>query len=115
VSVRDGESERSVRVASPEGELDISTVDIVDEVLRSVPVTDHMIVDLSRVSFVDSVTLSRFVRASRRHEAAGSRVVLADAHGAVRRVLALTRLDHVLPYADDLDSARDLVASPGNE
>jgi anti-anti-sigma factor len=113
VTARDGATDRAVRVASPEGELDISTVGLVDEVLQAVPVTDHMIIDLARVSFVDSVTLSRFVRAARRHEAAGSRVVLADARGAVRRVLALTRLDNVLPYADDVDGARNLVAALG--
>jgi anti-anti-sigma factor len=102
---------RPVRVATPEGELDISTVDQVDLVLQDVAAADHMIIDLGRVSFVDSVTLSRFVRVARRHEAAGSRVVLADARGAVRRVLSITQLDTVLPYADDVDAARTLVAS----
>jgi anti-sigma B factor antagonist len=103
--------DRAVRVASPEGELDISTVDDIDRVLQGVPTGDHMIIDLGRVSFVDSVTLSRFVRAARRHEAAGSRVILADARGAVRRVLSITQLDAVLPYADDVPAARSLAAS----
>lgn len=87
---------RVVRVAAPVGELDISTVSEVDRLLHGVPPGDHMIIDLASVSFVDSVTLARFVSASRQHEAAGSRVVLAQARGAVRRVLAITRLDTVI-------------------
>ena len=102
--------ERAVRVASPEGELDISTVDEVDLLLQG-PAADHLIIDLGRVSFVDSVTLSRFVRAARRHRAAGSHVILADARGAVLRVLSITRLDAVLPCADDVDAARTLAGS----
>jgi anti-anti-sigma factor len=102
--------EQAVSVVSPEGELDISTVEAVDRALVDVAASDNVIIDLGRVSFVDSVTLSRFVRAARRHEAAGSRLVLADARGAVRRVLSMTRLDTVVPYADDVESARRLVA-----
>jgi anti-sigma B factor antagonist len=105
--------DRAVRVAVPEGELDISTVEQVDRVLERIAPVDHMIIDLGRVAFVDSVTLSRFVRAARRHEAAGSRVILADARGAVRRVLSITALDTVLPYADDVESAKALAASLG--
>jgi anti-anti-sigma factor len=100
-----------VGVASLDGELDISTVDEVDRVLDGVALTDHLIIDLGRVSFVDSITLARFVRAARRHEGAGSRVILADARGSVRRVLAITQLDSVLPYADDVESARVLAVS----
>lgn len=102
---------RAVCVASPEGELDISTIEDVDRLLREAPVDDHLIIDLGRVSFVDSVTLSRFVGAARRHRAAGSHVILADARGAVRRVLSITRLDALLPCADDVDAARALAAS----
>jgi anti-anti-sigma factor len=103
--------ERTVRVAAPEGELDISTIEGVDRLLQDVPADDHLVIDLGRVSFVDSVTLSRFVRAARRHQAAGSHVILADARGAVRRVLSITQLDTVLPYADDVTAARRLAGS----
>jgi anti-anti-sigma factor len=101
---------RTVHVASPEGELDLSTVEEVDRILQ-VANGDHMIIDLRRVSFVDSVTLSRFVRAARQHEAAGSRVILADARGPVRRVLSITQLDDVPPDADDVEGARPIVAT----
>jgi anti-sigma B factor antagonist len=96
----------TVVVAAPVGELDITRLDEVDAMLASAPLDGRLIVDLSAVQFVDSVTLSRFVRALRRREVAGGRLVLAGAHGAVRRVLSITRLDAVLPYEDDVELAR---------
>jgi len=91
------------------GELDISVVGEVESVLAAVDEDDDLVVDLGGVSFVDSVTLSVFVRESRRHDGAGGVLVLADAHGAVRRVLAITNLDRMLPYADSVEQALDLV------
>lgn len=99
-------SAATVVVAAPVGELDIARLDEVDAMLASAPLDGRLIVDLSAVQFVDSVTLSRFVRALRQREAAGGRLVLAGAHGAVRRVLSITRLDAVLPYEDDVEAAR---------
>lgn len=102
---------RHLTVTSPTGELDIGSVGEIDTLLLAVPAEDHLVIDLAGVSFIDSVMLSRFVRAARRHEAAGSRVVLADARGAVRRVLAITQLDSLLPYADDVAAARALAST----
>ena len=106
-------NESSVVVAAPSGELDFTRIAEVDAMLDGVPADGRLIVDLSRVAFVDSVTLSRFVRALRRHEAAGGRIVLADARGPVRRVLSITRLDVVLPYVDDVELAREYLKAVG--
>jgi anti-anti-sigma factor len=97
----------SVVVVAPSGELDVSRVAEVDAMLDIVPPDGRLIVDLSAVAFVDSVTLSRFVRALRRAEAGGGRLVLADARGPVRRILAITRLDAVIPYVDDVELAHE--------
>lgn len=94
-----------IRVVHPRGELDIATVDQLDRSLSDVPVSSHVIVDLSEVTFVDSVTLSRLVRAARLHESAGSAVVLAGAAGIVQRVLSITQLDAVLRCATTVDEA----------
>lgn len=102
---------RIIRIVSPDGELDISTVRDLDRMLGDVPAAEHLVIDLGRVSFVDSVTLSRFVLAARRHQEAGGAVILANAQSAVRRVLTITQLDSVLPYAADVDAARSLVGS----
>lgn len=98
-----------VRVIRPRGELDIATVDELDRVLREVPVTSHLVIDLAEVTFVDSVTLSRLVRAARLHEAAGTAVVLAGAAGIVQRVLSITQLDVVLRCTTTVPEAEILL------
>lgn len=99
----------AVRVVRPVGELDIATADELDRRLHDVPVDAHLVVDLTEVTFVDSVTLSRFVRAARRHDAAGTSVVLAGATGIVERVLTITKLDAVLSCVPSVDEAQDLL------
>ena len=98
-----------VRVIRPRGELDIATVDELDRVLREVPATSHLVIDLAEVTFVDSVTLSRLVRAARLHETAGTAVVLAGAAGIVQRVLSITQLDVVLRCTATVPEAEHLL------
>jgi anti-sigma B factor antagonist len=100
-----------VRILRPQGELDIATVDEFDRSLREVPPTSHLVIDLAEVTFVDSVTLSRLVRAARLHESAGTAVVLAGAAGIVQRVLSITQLDVVLRCTTTVLEAETLLAS----
>lgn len=93
----------------PRGELDIATVDEFDRVLREIPATSYLIIDLAEVTFVDSVTLSRLVRAARLHETAGTAVVLAGAAGIVQRVLSITQLDVVLRCTATVPEAEALL------
>jgi len=104
--------ERDVTVVAFRGELDILTASAVSAELAEVDPATHVVVDLGRTTFVDSVTLSCFIVASRRHRAHGARFVLADARGAVRRVLAITGLDHAMDYADSVPEARHLLTLP---
>jgi len=99
-------------VVHPRGELDIATVDELDRVLREIPATSHLVIDLAEVTFVDSVTLSRLVRAARLHETAGTAVVLAGAAGIVQRVLSITQLDVVLRCTATVPEAEELLATP---
>jgi len=103
---------RDVTVVAFQGELDILTAPAVTAELAEVDPATDLVVDLSRASFVDSVTLSCFIVASRRHGHHGARFVLADAQGAVRRVLAITGLDHAMEYADSVAEARDRLTAP---
>ena len=108
-------SPRDVIVVAFHGELDISTAAAVGAELSEVDPESDVVVDLGRTTFVDSVTLSCFIVASRRHRRSGSRFVLADAHGAVRRVLAITGLDHAMQYAQSVAEARALMSLPDQE
>ena len=97
-------------VVRPRGELDLAVVDDLERLLGGVPCETPLIVDLSAATFVDSVTLSLFVRTARCHGQHGSTLVLAAPAPIVRRVLTTTRLDDVVPCVDSLDEAHVVVA-----
>lgn len=107
----DGARAPEIKVVHPRGELDIATVDDFDRLLREVPTTAHLVIDLAEVTFVDSVTLSRLVRAARLHETAGTAVVLAGAAGIVQRVLSITQLDVVLRCTATVPEAEALLGA----
>lgn len=111
---RGGGPVHEVRVVRPRGELDIGCVDDLDRILREIPLAADLVVDLAEVTFIDSVALSRLVRAARLHERAGTAVVLAGAAGIVQRVLTMTELDLVLRCSPTVDEAEALLTgAPG--
>ncbi|WP_326824214.1 STAS domain-containing protein [Streptosporangium sp. NBC_01639] len=68
------------------------------------PGTTFVIVDLTDVTFCDSVGLSELVSALQRSEAAGTRFVLSGVHGYLARVLTITGLRktfEIHPSAED--------------
>jgi anti-sigma B factor antagonist len=88
------------------GELDLSTVAKVQEELRrveaSAPAT--LVVDLSKLTFLDSTGLRCIVTADERARAEGRRIVIVRGPDAVQRVFAITRLEERLEMVDDADS-----------
>ena len=61
-----------------------------------------VIVDLSKVDFMDSTGLSALVVAYRQANEVGSSVLVAGAQPSVRRVLEITQLDALLEHRDDV-------------
>jgi anti-anti-sigma factor len=88
------------------GELDLSTVAKVQEELRrveaSAPAT--LVVDLSKLTFLDSTGLRCIVTADERARTDGRRIVIVRGPDAVQRVFAITRLDERLEMVDDAAS-----------
>jgi anti-anti-sigma factor len=88
------------------GELDLSTVAKVQEELRRVeanaPAT--LVVDLSKLTFLDSTGLRCIVTADERARAEGRRIVIVRGPDAVQRVFTITRLDDRLEMVDDVNS-----------
>jgi anti-sigma B factor antagonist len=86
------------------GELDLSSVAKVQEELRrieaSAPAT--LVVDLSKLTFLDSTGLRCIVTADERARAEGRRIVIVRGPDAVQRVFAITRLDDRLEMVDDV-------------
>ena len=86
------------------GELDLSTVAKVQEELRRVeersPAT--VVLDLSKLSFLDSTGLRCIVTADERARDQERRMVIIRGPEPVQRVFAITRLDERLEMVDDL-------------
>ena len=88
------------------GELDLSTVAKVQEELRRVeanaPAT--LVVDLSKLTFLDSTGLRCIVTADERARGEGRRIVIVRGPDAVQRVFTITKLDDRLEMVDDVGS-----------
>ena len=86
------------------GELDLSTVAKVQEELRRVAADSPptVVVDLSKLTFLDSTGLRCIVTADERARAEGRRIVIVRGPDAVQRVFAITRLDDRLDMVDDV-------------
>ena len=89
------------------GELDLSSVAKVQEELRRIeadaPAT--LVVDLSKLTFLDSTGLRCIVTADERARNDGRRIVIVRGPDAVQRVFAITRLEERLEIVDDAASA----------
>jgi anti-sigma B factor antagonist len=88
------------------GELDLSTVAKVQEELRRVEAASPatLVVDLSKLTFLDSTGLRCIVTADERARAEGRRIVIVRGPDAVQRVFAITRLEERLDMVDSVDS-----------
>jgi anti-anti-sigma factor len=90
------------------GELDLSTVGKVQEELRrvekSAPPT--VVIDLSRVTFLDSTGLRCIVTADERARDEGRRLVIVRGPDPVQRVFSITRLEERLEMVDDVAAVR---------
>jgi anti-sigma B factor antagonist len=65
----------------------------------------RLVLDLSRVTFIDSAGLARVLGAHRRAQREGRRFVVVEGTAAVRRLIALTALDQRLELARDTAAA----------
>ncbi len=86
------------------GELDLSTVERVEDELRQVEErTDKLIaLDLSGLSFLDSTGLRLMVTADQRARKSGRRLAIVKGPETVHRVFTITRLDERLEMVDDV-------------
>ena len=86
------------------GELDLSTVSKVQDELRKVEESSPptMVIDLSKLTFLDSTGLRCIVTANERARDEGRRMVIVRGPDAVQRVFSITRLEERLEIVDDL-------------
>ncbi len=65
----------------------------------------RLVVDLTRVSFLDSTALGAVVRAARELGSAGGELRIVLPRGPARRIFEITGLDAALPVSDDRAAA----------
>lgn len=98
-------AEGATTVVAVAGELDVHTAPRLAAALESTGPAAAVVVDCSRVGFMDSTGLSVFVTAHQRARESGARLEVVVAEPAVRKVFAITGIDSVIPVHDRLDSA----------
>ncbi len=96
------------------GEVDLSNAERVKSMLSESIGQGNVVIDLSRVTFMDSTGLSAMIVAYRRGQGAQHTLRLAGAQGPVRRVLEISQLDIVLEHHDDVGDAVEAALSELN-
>ena len=98
-SEHDGRVRRIVVV----GELDISTVGVLEAAYESARIADPdaiIVVDLTKLSFIDSTGLNQLVRMDVASGGPGGRLRVVNGSPAVERVLELSGIRDYLPIID---------------
>ena len=95
-------------VLTAPAEIDFTTADQLRAVLLHEGDRGHatIVVDMTRTRFCDSAGLTVLIRAHKRAMAEGGELrLIIPAGGAVARIVAITRLDLVIPLFASLDEA----------
>jgi anti-sigma B factor antagonist len=90
-----------------EGEIDLHVSPAVTASLNKMieKKPKQLVVDLSRVSYIDSAGLATFIKGMQQVEAYGGKFALAGLQETVRSIFEISRLDQVFQIFPDLDTA----------
>ncbi len=99
--------ENGIAVVRLRGEADLHTAPILRDALADAidRVPGSIVVDLSEVTFIDSMMLGVLLSATRRARPNGTQLQIVVIDPQVRRVFELTLLDHVMRLHSSIDSA----------
>src|SRR5262252_500848 len=67
--------------------------------------TEHLVVDLSDVSYIDSAGLAALIEAMQKVEGYGGKFMLTGLQETVRSIFEISRLDQVFQIFPDADAA----------
>jgi anti-anti-sigma factor len=102
-------------VVQIEGELDLDTVAEIDRFLRRslgpLYQQEHLVMDLSRATFIDSGFVAFLVRLSAAQRAKRRELLLVRPAGQVRRVFGIVGLANVVPVFETVEAAVDSLLS----
>jgi anti-sigma B factor antagonist len=102
--------EREVAVAEVSGHIDISTAaGLRERLLELADGGQPMIIDLNRVSFIDSAGLGVLIAAARRANAHGGSLQAVCSRPQTRKLLWLTGVDRRIPLSATVEGALTLI------
>jgi anti-sigma B factor antagonist len=108
--------EGGVVIAEVTGDIDMSTVAGLRERLLGLAESGlPLIVDLNRVSFIDSAGLGALIGAARRADERGGSLHAVCSRPQTRKLLWLTGVDRRIPLTDTVDGALTLLTGPGDD
>jgi anti-sigma B factor antagonist len=101
-----------VEVVAPQGEIDISNVAILDQILGEVVQQQphRLLIDLSGVGYIDSAGISSLMRAGQKTVQRGRQFCLVGGRPFVRRLLRMTGMDRLYPHFETVGEA---IGEPG--
>lgn len=90
-----------------EGEIDLHVSPAVTAALNAMieKKPKQLIIDLTKVSYIDSAGLATFIEAMQKIEAYGGKFALAGLQETVRSIFEISRLDQVFQIFPDVDTA----------
>ena len=96
-------------VVTPVGELDLSNVGRLRDVLNELYLRagTQVVVDLDQITFIDSAGLGALIGARRRAYAVNGSLTLVCTQERILRLLAITRLDRVFEIVDSHPALED--------
>lgn len=95
----------------PEGDLDAFTVDQLRRGLTEIAGGERTVIDLSRVTFMDSSGLTALIGGIRRSTERGAHVALACSRPGLARVLRGSRLDSIATIVETVDAAAPAIGA----
>jgi len=105
--------ERGVVIAEVTGDIDMSTVPGLRERLLGLADSgEPLIVDLNRITFIDSAGLGLLIGAARRADAHGGSLHAVCSRPETRKLLWLTGVDRRIPLSATLDGALMILTAP---
>jgi anti-sigma B factor antagonist len=106
-SIKDRPMGPDTHVVSVSGEVDLFTApEFKQRVMAPIAAgVDHVIVDLTGTTFVDSSSLGVLIGAHRRLKARGGRLVVACDGEAIVKTFRITGLDSVFTLVDSVEAA----------
>ena len=112
VSVR---RERGVAIAAVTGDIDMSTVgELRERLLELADSGQPLIVDLNRVTFIDSTGLGALIGTARRAEQHGGSLYAVCSRPEARKLLWMTGVDRRIPLTVTIDGALRLLTQSGD-